>query len=213
MSCSEGAEERFERPREPSRRLFFAIWPDHDQQTAFAHAARKAVKASGGAAVPVVNIHLTLLFVGSTPERRTAELVAIARRVAGSSVPETLPLELEFESLEHWRKPQVLCAVPTSPPGPLAFTIRLAQSLRTQATAAGFTPSSVSEPAGFGKAQEFRPHVTLVRKAVRAPGSASMTAVIWRFAEFVLVDSRTGGQASEYRIVESFPLSADNRPT
>jgi len=128
--------DRFERPREPSRRLFFALWPDPGQQRAFAHAARKAVKASGGTPVPVSNIHLTLVFLGSVPERRIADLSAIASRLAAAFPQEALPLQLEFERLEHWKRAQVLCAVPSEETGSVAATARLAESLRGEMIAA-----------------------------------------------------------------------------
>src|SRR5205807_403857 len=68
--------------REPTRRLFFALWPDAGQRAALVHATRKAVRSSGGRPVPEESLHVTLAFLGSVPERRVAELQAIARRVA-----------------------------------------------------------------------------------------------------------------------------------
>jgi 2'-5' RNA ligase len=188
--------DRFERPREPSRRLFFAIWPDQGQQTAFAHAARKAVKASGGTPVPVSNIHLTLVFLGSVPERRIADLSALACRVAAAFPQDALPLQLEFERLEHWKKPQVLCAVPGEGAGSAAATARLAESLRGEMVAAGFTPDL----------KPFRAHVTLARKVQRGGCELDMHALLWPCSGFALVDSRTGTRGVLYSVVDSWPL-------
>src|SRR5262249_38485268 len=156
----------------PSRRLFFALWPDTPQQTAFAHAARKAVKAGGGTPVPVANIHLTLVFLGSVPERRIADLSAIARRVAAAFPQDALPLQLEFEHLAHWKKPQVLCAVPAEGTGSAAATARLAESLRREMVAGGFTPDL----------KPFRAHVTLARKVLRGSRELAMHALLWTYS-------------------------------
>lgn len=190
------ATDRFERPREPSRRLFFAIWPNHSEQTAFAHAARKAVKASGGTPVPVSNIHLTLIFLGSVPERKLADLSAIARRVAALFPQDALPLQLEFERLEHWKKAQVLCAVPAEATGSAAATARLAESLRREMVAAGFTPDL----------KPFRAHVTLARKVQRGSLELDMHALLWRYSGFALIDSRTEPSGVLYSVVDSWSL-------
>jgi len=188
--------DRFERPREPSRRLFFAIWPDQNQQTAFAHAARKAVKASGGTPVPVSNIHLTLVFLGSVPDRRVADVSTIARRVSTAFPQDALPLQLEFERLEHWNKAQVLCAVPEEGTGSVAATARLAESLHGEMVAAGFAPDL----------KPFRAHVTLARKVHRGTRELDMHALLWAYSEFALIDSRTEASGVLYSVVDSWSL-------
>ncbi|HEY4210583.1 MAG TPA: 2'-5' RNA ligase family protein [Steroidobacteraceae bacterium] len=216
--------DRFERPREHSLRLFFAFWPDAQMQVSFAHAARKAVKASGGQPVPMKNIHLTLVFLGSVPESRLSAAMSAARRVATGFAGDAVPFEFQFERLEHWKAPQALCAVPTvaapmqeatanaatapqtiapaAAPGarsPLATAQALAAGLRDELVSAGFSPDL----------KPFRAHVTLARKVKRASRELDMQSALWSFKDFALVESRTEPQGAVYRVVERFALIAE----
>ncbi len=200
--------DRFERPREPSLRLFFACWPDAQMQVAFAHAARKAVKASGGQPVSMKNIHLTLVFLGSVPESRLSAVTSVARRVAAEFPRDALPFEFEFQRLEYWKSPQVLCAVPTietaqgasaQAAGAPRSAQALAEALRDELVSAGFSPDL----------KPFRAHVTLARKVKRASRELDMQTALWFFKDFALVESRTEPQGAVYRVLERFALTAE----
>lgn len=196
---------------EPTRRLFFALWPDERMRTAMAQATREAAQASGGRPVPAANLHVTLAFLGSVPERLLPQLAVIARRTAASACGEDAAsasggpgLDLVFEHLEYWRAAQVLCAVPLRPPAPLAA---LARKLQERLTEGGFAPDQkTSQSAGSNIAKPFRPHVTLARKALRPPRPMAMEAVTWSFAELALIASETRPEGAEYRLVEPFTL-------
>lgn len=198
---------------EPTRRLFFALWPDDGMRAAMARATEDAVRGSGGRPVPAENLHVTLAFLGSVPERRLAQLAAIARQVAvvpSSCGDEASPasggrgLALVFEHLEYWRAAHVLCAVPPRPPSPVAA---LARRLQEGLTEGAFVPDQkTSESAGINIAKPFRPHVTLARKALRPPRSTEIAAVTWSSMEFVLVESKTHPEGAAYRVLESFTV-------
>ena len=179
--------------REPTRRLFFALWPDEAMRQAMAQATRKAARASGGRPVPMASLHVTLAFLGSVPERRLPELADLARTAAESVGP---ALELRFDHLEHWRAAHIVCAAPAEPPMPVAV---LARALQDLLVGRGFTPDL----------KPFRPHVTVVRKVAR-PGSMDPLGkahpVIWRFAELALIESRTLREGALYSVVGSYPL-------
>ena len=186
--------------REATRRLFFALWPDDEMREAMAQATRKAARASGGRPVPMANLHVTLAFLGSVPERRRPELAEVVRRVAqtpssalasASSLRGTL--ELVFDHLEHWRAAHVLCASPAEPPAPVAA---LARDLQDRLIASGFAPDL----------KPFRPHVTVVRKVLRPGPLGKMHPVVWRFGELALVESRTLPEGALYSVVESYSL-------
>lgn len=192
--------------RESTRRLFFALWPDQAMREAMAQATRKAARASGGRPVPADNLHVTLAFLGSVPERRLPGLVEIAREAAdalrsvsagaGSS---GVALELTFEHIEHWRAAQLLCALPAEPPAPIAA---LARRLQDRLAEQGFAPDL----------KPFRPHVTLVRKVSRPGPITSMHPVLWRFPAIALIESRTRAEGALYSVVESISLSEHVRP-
>ncbi len=97
--------------RLPTRRVFFALWPDAAQREALAHAIRKAVKSCGGRPVPPESLHVTLAFLGSVPESGVPELGSLAREVAESLPREAGPLRLRFDRLVHWKRAQILCAL------------------------------------------------------------------------------------------------------
>ena len=193
---------RFERPGVVHRRLFYALWPDAQQQTALAHAARKAIKANGGQAVAVSNLHLTLLFLGAVPEGRMPELVTIARRVAAAFPMKAVPLQFTFDRLEHWKKPQVLCAIPAEADAAASVSASqaaatLAEALRFQLVAVGFTPDL----------KPFRAHVTLARKVQRPKGELHMDALPWSCSQLALVQSRTQAGGALYSVVDSWLLA------
>jgi len=174
-------------------------------RAAMAHATREAAGASGGRPVPAGNLHVTLAFLGSVPERRLEELAAIGRGAAGSLRSELAaagspgtPVELIFDHLEHWRAAQLLCASPAEPPAPVTM---LARELRDLLAGRGFAPDL----------KPFRPHVTVVRKVVRPGRMAEMQSVAWRFTDFALIESRTLSEGALYSVVESFPLCSGTK--
>jgi 2'-5' RNA ligase len=181
---------------EPTRRVFFALWPDEAQRAALAHATREAVCTCGGRPVPMGNLHATLSFLGGIPARRVAELSAIARAVAGASFFETV--ELSLESVACWGRPQVLVALPPKQPPEADSTPvhALAEALTVGAVAAGFTPDL----------KPFHAHVTVARKVARPPAVQALRPVRWRFDTFALIESRTHAAGAAYSIVECYPL-------
>jgi 2'-5' RNA ligase len=179
-------------PREPSRRLFFALWPDQAARAALADAASLAVIASPARAVPAENLHATLAFLGSVPEGRVADLDDVARRVAGSFVPES-PLLLRFDEFAYWVGPKILVAL-SAAESPVAQA--LAQRLKSDAQAAGFTPDL----------KPFHAHVTLARKVGCAPAVNMARTVRWNFDAFALVESRAAAHGSAYSVMQSYLL-------
>src|SRR6185437_8750463 len=161
-----GSERRVAGPlhREPARRLFFALWPDEAMRHAMVLATHEVTRACGGRAVPTENLHVTLAFLGSVPERRLAQLGEIALAIAGA--PRSVgahsagsPLELTFDHLEYWRAARLLCALPVEPPSRIAD---LARRLQSQLAASGIAPDLESSwSVGVDASRPFRPHVTL----------------------------------------------------
>jgi RNA 2',3'-cyclic 3'-phosphodiesterase len=188
---------------EPSRRLFFALWPPDESRAALVEATHSVVSAATGAgagtgttgagrAVLPENLHVTLAFLGSVPERRLEEVVAIGAQVADEDrVP---AFEVVFDRVEYWRKPGILCATASAAP-PEAIT--LAADLKSQLTAAGFAPDP----------KPFRAHVTLARKVTARPGQlVNPREIRWPMAEFSLVESQTHTKGSVYSVVRSYRL-------
>ncbi|MGH8200277.1 MAG: RNA 2',3'-cyclic phosphodiesterase [Steroidobacteraceae bacterium] len=174
---------------ERGRRLFFALWPDEGMRVAMVRATRKAVQSSGGRPVAAANLHVTLAFLGSVPERRLGQLGEIARASAASS-PD---LELAFDRLEYWRAARLLCALPAERPAPMGA---LARSLQEGLVACEFAPDL----------KPFRPHVTVVRKVSRLGRGEPLDSVVWSFTALALIESRTLPEGALYSVIESYPL-------
>ena len=185
-------------PREATRRLFFALWPQQAARNALCEAAEQAVSASAGRAVPAQSLHATLAFLGSVPERRIGELQGIARRVADTFAPEA-PVTLQFAELAHWARPAILVAL-SAAASPAAHA--LAQLLKSETLAAGFAPDL----------KPFHAHVTLARKVGRAPAVPMTRAVSWVFDAFALVESRTSAAGAAYSVVQSYLLVKREKP-
>jgi len=187
----------------PTRRLFFALWPDDAQRAGLTHAAAGIVRHCGGRPVPGENLHVTLAFLGSVPEQRLPELAAIARRAAATFPQDAAPILVSLETLEHWARPQVLTVLERREEAQAAASgaPALARILSTAAAAAGFSPDL----------KPFRLHVTLARKVARLPRSSAMRRVEWSFEAFALIESRTLPEGPVYSVVESYVLGGSEK--
>ncbi|MBS0579858.1 MAG: RNA 2',3'-cyclic phosphodiesterase [Proteobacteria bacterium] len=172
-------------------RLFFALWPAAEERRALTQAAAAAVAASGARPIPEGNLHLTLAFLGNVERARLGSLRALARTwVPPASAP---PLRLRFETLQHWHRPQILCATAVQASGAAALAVRIRESAR----AAGFSPDL----------KPFQAHVTVARQVAQAPEEQPMPPVSWNCSAFALVVSTTGAESgSVYSVLETYPL-------
>lgn len=165
---------------ERRRRLFFAFWPDESTREAMHHAARKAVRGSGGRPVPAANLHVTVAFLGSVAESLVGEI-----RAVGRAVPVEPSFEIVFDEVAFWPKPQVLVAASSSPaPEAAAIAARLW---------AGLVPLGI--PPDF---RPFKPHVTLARKVMKPAPELSLKPVRWPVNALTLVESVTDPEGSRY---------------
>jgi RNA 2',3'-cyclic 3'-phosphodiesterase len=177
-------------------RLFFALWPRAPEQQALLWASVPAVADSAGRPIPAGNLHVTLAFLGNVAAARLPQLRTAMQGLVTASGTGPGALQLHFEVLEHWVRPQILCATANAamPDARDAFT--LAAAIKQTALAAGFAPDL----------KPFRAHVTVARKVARAPEQQPMARVTWNCDAFALVASRTAATGSVYSVLESYPL-------
>jgi len=175
-------------------RLFFALQPALEQSVGIVGQVAPLVTRLQAQRVPPENLHATLCFIGSVAEERLEALTSLAAKTRGREVT------LRFDTLEHWRKPRVLCAT-ASDDSASSPARELAAQLGLAAVAAGFTPDI----------KPFRAHLTLARKidARRAhdewprPLSPPFRMHCDRF---VLMRSDRAESGSIYSVVASWPL-------
>jgi RNA 2',3'-cyclic 3'-phosphodiesterase len=179
----------------PTRRVFFALWPDEAQREELGHAAAKAVRRSGGRPVPASNLHVTLAFLGSVALTRIPELQRTAHELA-ASLAAYAPISLIFARLVHWKEAQILCAL-TAPQSPAATAVAVA--LQEASAAIGLSPDR----------KPFQAHVTLARKVLRPGPLSPLRSVTWRFDAYALIDSRTAPSGPIYSVIDSYPLVTD----
>ena len=172
-------------------RLFFALQPTPAQSTALVESIAPLVADLAGQPVPAANLHATLCFIGAVDEEKLPDMKAAASSVRGHAVA------LDFESLEFWEKPGILCA--TAAENILARD--LSSAISDAVLAAGFTPD----------VKPFRAHLTLARKVLRRTAEKfewprALASVRVRCEQFVLMQSRRDDAGSTYSVVESWPL-------
>ncbi len=166
-----------------SDRLFFALWPDADRRQELAARVAELTGTIDGKLQCPDQWHVTLEFMGQVPRERQPSLRAAATRVRPSA------LTLEFDRVEHWRKPQVVCLVASRLPAALAT---LVAQLRAALTEQGFATET----------RPFRPHLTLARKVRSAADSRLEPPLVWRSSGFALVRSVTDPAGSRYEPLE-----------
>lgn len=167
------------------KRLFFALWPE-------LHIRQQCTTLTGklnGAGKPVTpaNLHVTLLFLGRTSPEQQAAVTREASQIPAS------PTTLKFDRLSFWKKPAVLCLTASQFDQNLS---KLNENLVNIAKQQGIAVED----------RPFTPHVTLVKKAYSVI-DIGFSPVIWHSDGFCLVESCSGANGIEYRIIERWPTT------
>ncbi|MCY4478023.1 MAG: RNA 2',3'-cyclic phosphodiesterase [Gammaproteobacteria bacterium] len=171
--------------RSGKRRLFFALWPEDRLRTRIVRASRAEVRGTGGKPTPAENLHMTLHFLGLTPEDLIEPLID---RVSALPLD---PFELTLDQYGYWQRTRTLWLGLHETPPALA---ELARDL-----------GRISHELGLPRARRaFIPHMTLARKVNRLTPRDPPPPMHWSVNEFVLVDSTLGGRHSRYTILEHF---------
>jgi 2'-5' RNA ligase len=170
-------------------RLFFALWPDAPLRAELESRLPALTRNERGRVQRPDQWHVTLVFLGPVPlERKSAALAA-------ADVVGAAPFAIEFDRLEHWRRPQVLSLVASVVPAALAA---LVADLRAALAERGFEPEM----------REYRAHVSLARKITRAPSTALHEPIRWPADRFALVRSVTDPAGSRYEPLHWWNLGA-----
>mgnify|MGYP002713074181 CR=1 FL=1 len=175
-------------PVSERERLFFALWPTDELRDNLLKQTHAALNTCGGRVIPPRNLHLTLVFLGAldAAQRHCVERSADELRAEGFT--------LELTDLDYWRRPRVVgCRVKAIP----AALSDLVDGLRSLGRVCGAKVES----------RPFAPHLTVMRKAQRAPQKPLVAPLAWPVREFHLVRSQTLPQGASYQRIYTWRLS------
>jgi len=176
------------KPANPAR-VFFALWPNHEERIAIAAWQQPLQALCGGRQTPLLQLHCTLVFLGEIELQRLEALKLAAAAVKGTE------FQMVFNSARYWEKNHILYASPDLVPNKL---IDMVNDLE----------SSLQQHQFAVQKQVYEPHITLLRHAhwsdIALP---AMQAVAWGVCEFSLVNSVNTQSGSSYEVISRFPLS------
>ena len=158
-------------PRPATTRLFLALWPDAAVRAGLRGWRDLWDWPRGASAVATDTRHMTLHFLGSQPSERLAEFIE------GFAVPFD-PFQLELGVPTVWTGGIAVLEPVQTPPE----LLRLHASLGEALLDLGLAP----------EARQYRPHVTMARRAGRASPPSSGPPLAWEVSGYALVESRPG---------------------
>ncbi len=162
-----------------SKRLFFALWPDHRQRDRLRDVITPVAKMVEGRMVDRRNWHVTLVFIGTFPANRVPYLLEKADETPVE------PFRLNFDRLEFWARPRVASLVASTVPPELQA---LVDHLNGIVSDLGIRPEN----------RNYRPHITVVRNARTFQTERLAQRATTEWSSFELVESVSGPQGVTY---------------
>lgn len=180
-------------PAEPSvpsdsARLFFALWPEIGVRNELAAWQRKLQRGGNARVMRPWTFHLTLAFLGATPESLFDSVKDAGAAARGQS------FEFVLDQAGYWPHNHLVW-IGCSAPSPAL--VELQAALAAKLGAAGVA---------FDNSKAFHPHVTVLRNVRTERADLPQSIVAWPVRDFVLVESKPGADGSRYEIVARFPL-------
>lgn len=166
------------------KRLFFALWPD-DETRLQIDALNQSIDMPGRKLVPE-NLHITLVFLGNVEDDIAKAIQRDASMIQGS------PITLQFDELDFWRRPRVLCLTCHRQPKNLYSLVN------------ALTRMVAAYPVRLDK-RPYRAHITLARKAQQRP-MKTFRPITVHAREFALVESVSTDNGVKYEVLQTWPL-------
>ena len=164
---------------DPKRRVFLALWPDPGVRQQLFSAAQNVCEKTGGRLTPPHNLHMTLIFLGALGAPEIEAVRGCARAVEFSG------FTICLDRLQYRSRARIAWLAASAAPAALTA---LVDDLSDRLRRTGFALDG----------REFRPHVTLVRKARHRP-RAQAPEIAWPVTEFTLIESTLSPGGSVYR--------------
>jgi len=168
-----------------TKRLFLALWPDEQVVRKINQHAIKYFSACRGRILHKKNWHITLAYFGASDSDTQTCIEEQAEKIKAQ------PFELSLSECGYWKKPAVAWLAPSSIPDALK---QLANDVQQNLVPCGYEAED----------RDYRPHITLVRKAKRVPSTSEIQPIPWYVEKFCLVESITSPEGANYQVLKSW---------
>ncbi len=159
------------------QRLFVALWPGPEVRNELRKIQTQLNLSELGRAVPIENLHLTLLFLGNVPK---VEVQAIERLV---EQVEFTPFAMQIDRVGFWPHNNIVWAGQNKVSAPLeSLASQVRRTMRKYVI----------------ERRKFTPHITLARK-VRRRVHYEPNPIRWNIRNLCLVHSVLGKDGAHYR--------------
>ncbi len=167
-------------------RLFLALWPDEKTREQLCDVANQ-LKNENIKLVKKSNLHMTLEFLGEVSDKDRDELIQRLNDI------KTEPFEIRLSRTGFWKKPQILYVGTTIIPKQL---LTLVKSIKKCVKQQGLKTED----------REYKPHVTIARKAKQIFLPKETFQINWQVNNFSLIISNSMNEGVEYQVVRQWPL-------
>lgn len=174
-------------PEKQSSRVFFAAFPNKIIQNKLIRKAEELRAVCGGRIIKAHHIHLTLLFLGNVDTDRIDTLLETAKKISAKK------FELKLNKISYWKHNQIVFVGAEHYPDELFV---LVESLKNSLTKAGF----------LFDARDYKPHVTLIKKASHRVDSQPIKLLVWPVDQWHLIQSQPGPNGVDYISLAHWPL-------
>ena len=169
-------------------RLFFALWPDEDVRSQLVRVSRNIPLTRQGRLISKANLHITLHFIGNTDVENANCLQQVASRVIAQ------PFSLKIDKVGQFKRAAIVWVGCRSVPRELD---ELHRQLGEVISTCDFEPEK----------RNYRPHVTLFRKAALGEADPGITPIEWQVDSFSLISSEQDRQGVIYRELQRYPFN------
>lgn len=169
-------------------RIFFALETDARLQASIGD-WMKLVLPKEAKPVQMVDLHITLKFIGSVSDLQLNEIVEVAEELKSDC------FDLRLDTLGYWQEPQVFWLGPTEQPQPLLDMVSNLNQLLAQhcEIAPDWRP--------------YRAHITLARKVKVKPLITPPLPMLMQVRSFSLMASSSSPEGAKYRRLKGWALA------
>jgi len=174
-------------------RLFFALWPNPDVRARLVEQRDLVVRDYTGRPMRPDTLHMTLVFLGETPDLQVPKVLGCGDSVQARGVKS---FTLNVDARAHFPDAKLAWLGCAEPPEALRD---LWNALRQELALAQITHHDSDT--------DYQPHITVARDCLLYPSPKGIPAIEWPVEDFVLVDSTRTPGGPVYRVLRHWQLA------